>query len=63
MSRNNKKLSKTGFGHDKALFGKLTNYLETGVKSFLAELSSTEQTKVYAYNYPASGFYSLTVRN
>ena len=24
-SRNNKKLSKTGFGHDKALFGKLTN--------------------------------------
>ena len=24
-SRNNKKLSKTGFGYDKALFGKLTN--------------------------------------
>ena len=45
MSRNNKKLSKTGFGYDKALFGKLTNYLETGVKSFLTELSSKLQNK------------------
>ena len=47
MSRNNKKLSKTGFGYDKALFGKLTNYLETGVKSFLTELSPTEQTQKF----------------
>ena len=47
MTRNNKKLSKTGLGYDKALFGKLTNYLETGVKSFLTELSSTEQTQKF----------------
>ena len=47
MSRNNKKLSKTGFGYDKTLFGKLTNYLETGVKSFLTELSSTEQAQKF----------------
>ena len=47
MSRNNKKLSKTGFGYDKALFGKLTNYLETGVTSFLTELSSTEQAQKF----------------
>ena len=64
-NRNNKKLSKTGFGYDKALFGKLTNELDTGVKSFLTELLFfyRTNTKVYAYNFPASGFYSLTVRN
>ena len=46
-SRNNKKLSKTGFGYDKALFGKLTNQLDTGVNSFLTELFSTEQTQKF----------------
>ena len=46
-SRNNKKLSKTGFGYYKALFGKLTNQLDTGVNSFLTELFSTEQTQKF----------------
>ena len=35
-SNNKKKLSKTGFRYDYALFGKLKNYLDTRIKSFLA---------------------------
>ena len=33
--RNNKKLSKLGLGYDNPLFGKLTNWLDFSVKSFL----------------------------
>ena len=46
-SRNNKKLSKTGFVYDKALFGKLTNKLDTGVNSSPTELFSAEQTQKF----------------